>query len=465
MKKNKKNEVPLALAVLNSHCAAIDVGSTMMMVSYSDAQGKVHLLETDAFTESLHQLANTLEQAGVKTVAMEATGVYWIAVYQILEQRGFAVTLVNAKHFKNVDAQKTDVKDCQWLHQLHANGLLRASHIAPEVYRELRGYLHQRDILQNQKSDTLNRIHKVLTQMNVKVQHLISDIEGVAGMKLLQGIASGITDASRLLSLIDTNRLKANEEDLLKSLNGVYEQQYIIILQHSLKAFDFFKSEMKSYELHIENVLKKLLPYEQEVSNEIENKIVIDKKKGLVRKNQYSINIKEYLNHIIGIDLTQIDGIDEINALEILSVTGLNMNKWLSAEHFASWLNLSPRPKKSGGKVIGYDKRFTNNKATQAFRMAAQTMWQQKGPLGNLYRRLAAQKGSKKANKAVARKIAVIFYHMVKNKTEYNKDKLKVDTERQKAKKIRNLKVEAAKYGFSLNPKAIDIQPIRATSL
>ena len=184
-----------------------------------------------------------------------------------------------------------------------------------------------------------------------------------------------------------------------------------------------------------------------------------------MRKNQYSINVKEYLNHIVGVDLTKIDGIDEISALEILSVTGLNMNKWPSAEHFASWLNLSPRPKKSGGKIIGYEKRFTNNKATQSFRMAAQTMWQNKGPLGKLYRRLAAQKGSKKANKAVARKISIIFYHMVRNKEEYNKDKLMVDNERQKAKKIRILKVEAAKYGFSLSQNTIDSQPIRATSL
>lgn len=443
-KKLKKNQ-SLQLAVINPCCAAIDVGSMMMMVAYSDEQGNQYLLEVDAFTESLQTLATTLQQAGVTHVAMEATGVYWIVVYEILEQQGFRVTLVNAKHFKNVDAQKTDVKDCQWLHQLHANGLLRASHIAKEIYRELKSYLHERNILQKQKSDTLNRIHKLLTQMNIKVQHLISDIEGVSGMKLLRGIANGITDPVELLSLINADKLKAGKEDLIKSLQGIYKKQFVIILQNALKAYDFFKEQMRNYEILIEKVLKTMLPKDGDG-----NKPVIKNKTSYVRKNQYSINLKEYLKHIIGVDVIKIDGIDEISALEIISVTGLDMNKWPSAEHFVSWLTLSPRPKISGGKIIGHEKRFTNNKATQAFRMAAQSMWQNKGSLGHLYRRLSAQKGSKKANKAIARKLAVIFYHMVKNKTEYDKNKLQVNTERQRAKRISFLQKEAIKYGYVL---------------
>lgn len=445
MVKKAKSSEALQFAVINPCCAAIDVGSTLMMVSYSDEHGKQHLLEVNAFTESLQLLASTLQQAGVTHVAMEATGVYWIVVYEILEQQGFHVTLVNAQHFKNVDAQKTDVKDCQWLHQLHANGLLRASHIAPEVYRELKSYLHERTVLLKQKSDTLNRIHKLLTQMNIKVQHLISDIEGVSGMSLLRGIAEGITDAQELLSLIDVSKLKADKEDLVKSLKGIYKKQFVVILQHALKAYDFFKEQMVAYELLIEEVLKTLLPMDEDGY-----KPTIKKKKGYVRKNQYSINLKEYLNHIIGVDVTKIDGIDEINALDIISVTGIDMSKWRTAEHFSSWLKLAARPKKSGGKIIGHEKRFTNNKATQAFRMAAQTMWQNKGSLGHLYRRLSAQKGSKKAIKAIARKLSVIFYNMLKNKTEYDKSKLQVNTERQRAKRISYLQKEATKYGYVL---------------
>lgn len=450
MDKKSKAIESLQLAVIHPRSAAIDVGSMMMMVAYTDKDGNQNLLEVDAFTESLQHLAATLHKAGVTHIAMEATGVYWIVIYEILEQQGFQVTLVNARHFKNVDAQKTDVKDCQWLHQLHASGLLRASHIADEVYRELRSYLHERNLLQKQKSDTLNRIHKLLTQMNIKVQHLISDIEGVSGMKLLCGIASGITDAKELLALIDVHKLKAGEEDLLKSLQGIYKKQYVTILKNTLRSHDFFKAQMRAYEKLIEEVLNKMLP---EDGNG--NKAVIKSKTSYTRKNQYRINLKEYLKHIIGIDVTRIDGIDEISALEIIAVTGLNMSKWPSAEHFASWLNLSPRPKISGGKIIGYEKRPTNNNATQAFRMAAQTMWQNKGSLGHLYRRLSAQKGSKKSNKAIARKLAVIFYHMVKNKTEYNKNKLQVNTERQRAKRISFLNKEARKYGYVLQ-NAVD---------
>jgi transposase len=170
-------------------------------------------------------LAKTLLSAGVKEVAMEATGVYWMSLYEVLEQKGLRVILINPRHFKNVHAQKTDVKDCQWIQQLHAHGLLRASHIAPELFRELKGYLHERNVLQKQKSDTLNRIHRILTLMNIKVQHLISDIEGVTGMELLRAIASGIEEPEELLSLINTDRLKAGKEELLKSLRGIYKQQ------------------------------------------------------------------------------------------------------------------------------------------------------------------------------------------------------------------------------------------------
>lgn len=370
-----------------------------------------------------------------------------MAIYEVLDQEGLKVTLTNPRHFKNVAAQKTDVKDCQWLHQLHAHGLLRSSHIAPELYRELKTYIHERNVLQKMKSDTLNRIHKVLTQMNIKVQHVISDIEGVAGMKLLRGIASGITDPEKLLSLVNTFKLKATVNELLQSLKGLHKKQYTVVLQNQLEVFDFLKDQMKSYELLIEDVLKKMMP-----SDETGSLPEIKKKTSYTRKNEYSINLKAYLERILGVDVTGVDGLKEISVLEIISVTGIDMNKWRTQEHFTSWLNLSPRQKKSGGKLLGHEKRFTNNNATQAFRLAAQTMWQNKGPLGQLYKRLAVRKGSKKAIKAVARKLAVIFYKMVKEKCSYDKTKLEKNLEQQRARKIAMLMREASKYGYDLQP-------------
>lgn len=447
IKQNKQQKLQsLSLGIIYPQAAGLDVGSMNMVVSYPGADGVQTLKEYGAYTEDLHQMAKDLRAAGVTQVGMEATGVYWMAVYEVLEQYGFKATLVNARHYKNVDGQKTDVKDCQWLQQLHAHGLLRASHIAEEQYRELRTYIHERGVLQQQKADTLNRIHKVLTQMNIKFQHVISDIEGVAGMQVVERIAQGETCAETLLAGIKTKSLKTPKEELVKSLQGIFKLHYIIVLKNHLIAYHFYKKQMQAYEQLIEESLKKMLPENEPMD--------IEKKTTKARKNQYHFNLKQYLHKIVGVDLTQIDGLDENTVLTIIAVVGLNMHKWPTADHFTSWLNLAARPKKSGGKVLGHQKRFTNNPATQAFRMAAQTMWQQKGMLGSLYRRLSHTKGSKKAIKAVARRLAVIFYTMVKKQTHYDPKKVVIDEEKLRARKISRLQKEAEKLGCRLEVAA-----------
>ena len=446
MNKNQqsKQAATLQLGIIYPKAAGIDVGSMSMMVSYPGANGIQTVEEYGAYSENLHTMANRLKNCGITHVCMEATGVYWMAVYEILEQYGFNVTLVNARHYKNVDAQKTDVKDCQWLQQLHAHGLLRASHIAEEQYRELRTYIHERSVLQKNKSDTLNRIHKVLTQMNIKVQHIISDIEGVTGLQIVRRIAAGTTTPEKILEGLNIHKLKASKEDLEKSLTGVFKPWYIKVLKQHLTAYYFYKKQMLEYETEIEATLKTLLPARTEP-------IIIEKKTKKARKNQYHFNLKEYLHSIVGVDLTEIDGLDENTVLTIIAVVGLNMHKWPTADHFTSWLNLSARPKKSGGKTIGYQRRFSNNSATQAFRMAAQTMWQQKGTLGHLYRRLSHTKGTKKAIKAVARRLAVIFYNMVKKQTSYDPKIVALDEAKIRARKIARLQKEAEKLGCRID--------------
>jgi len=376
-KNKKKAGVPVGskkmerFGVIYPRSAGIDVGSMLMVVSYTDAQDVIHLAQFNGFTSSLYELAGLLQREKVEIVTMESTGSYWMALHRILELHGMKVVMINPSHFRNVSAQKTDINDAQWLHKLLTHGLLRESHIAPVFYQDLRHYIHEREIWQDQKSDTLNRIQNTLTRMNIKFQHLISDIEGVSGMKLLRMISSGISDPEKLLSCIDHKRLKASREDLLKSLEGDYRASLIHILIHNLKAYDFFKEQMLSYELHIEQTLKSLAP-----------EIISTKKKGMVRKNQYHINLKDYLLAILGVDLTDVEGLDEIGLLTILAVTGPDMSKWPTAGHFTSWLNLSPRPKITGGKLVGYEKRITHNPATQAFRLAANCLWQSKGPSG-----------------------------------------------------------------------------------
>jgi hypothetical protein len=206
--KKQQNEQSLHFGIIYPQAAGLDVGSMNMVVSYPSAENVQTVKEYHAYTEDLKLMARELKQAGVTHVAMEATGVYWMAVYEILEQQGFNVTLINARHYKNVAGQKTDVKDCQWIQQLHAHGLLRASHIAKEQYRELRIYIHERNVLQDQKADTLNRMHKVLTQMNIKFQHVISDIEGVTGMQVVRRIADGITGVEDLLAGVKNREIE-----------------------------------------------------------------------------------------------------------------------------------------------------------------------------------------------------------------------------------------------------------------
>jgi transposase len=444
-KEKKAESTVKQLAIIRPHCGAIDVGSMRMMVSYQDSQGKQKIIEFLAYTSDLHELVDLLKKEGVDHIAMEATGSYWICLHDFLVSAGINVLLVNARHFKNVDAQKTDVKDAQWLHQLNAHGLLRGSHIAPEEYRELRSYIDERGRFQDSKSETLNRIHKVLTLMNVKLQHIISDIEGVSGMNIIRKISQRITNPEELLRDINISQLKASKEELVKSLEGKFKPHLIEILNLQLNTYDFYKKQMRVCEVLIEDLLNKLVPFDENG-----NKIKISSKKSYSRKNQYSFNLKEYLTRIVGTDLTEIDGIDESTVLTIISIVGIDVSKWKTAEHFVSWLNLTPRIKKSGGKIIGHQQRFTNNAATQALRLAARSLWNNKGNLGKLYRRLAATKGSSKAIKALARRLAVIIYHMIKKNSKYEPYKTCMDEDRYKIQKLKRLTKEAEKLGYNL---------------
>lgn len=441
MRQKQQNNPALQLGIIHHHAAGIDVGSMNMMVSYTAKDGSHLVKEYDAFTDDLRTLASDLKEAGITHVGMEATGVYWMAVYELLEAQGLTVTLVNARNYRNVAGHKTDVQDCQWLHQLHAHGLLRQSHIADEDYRELRTYLHERRLLLEQKSNTLNRIAKVLTQMNIKVQHLISDIEGVIGSQIISRIAAGISCPEALLKDLDIKKLKATRVELEKSLTGNFKPHYVTVLKNHLEICKFYKERMLVYEGYIESVLARLLPSDSKP---------VGIKKTKARKGQYHFNVREYLEKIAGVDLTKVPGLDENAVLSILAIVGLNMHKWPTGDHFVSWLNLSARPRKSGGKVIGHQKRFNGNPASQAFRMAAQTMWQHKGTLGHLYRRLSATKGSKKAIKAIARRLALIFYNMLKKQVDFDPKKVALDEERIKEKKLARLKKEAEKLGYKI---------------
>jgi transposase len=447
MEKISTNGAINGLPVINPHAAGIDVGSIEMVISYTNASGQQCVCKTGAFTQDLKELVEVLLQDGVTDVAMEATGEYWKSLYEMLEDAGINMTVINPSHYKNSANLKTDENDSQWIHQYHSCGILRHSHIATESYRELRSYLHERSVVQNQKSETLSRIQRLLTVMNIKLQHYVSDIEGSGAMKVLRAIASGVQDAPTLVNLMHVERFKAGRENLEASLEGNYKPHLVTLLRMKLEEYDFFVSQMKKYEGCIEAVLQRIeasviLP---------EAEPEIKKKHKYTRKNQYGIDIKGHLEHILGIDLTAVEGFDEKVLLDILSITGADMGKWPTAQHFVSWLNLSPRRQKTGGKYIGNQTRRTGNPATQALRMSAQSIGaKSKGPLGILYRRLSATKGSKTAIKAVARKLGILFYTLVKNRAAYDFQMAAERVKKQTDREVRRLHKMARKLGYDV---------------
>jgi len=450
------------LPVVNLHAAGIDVGSTVMSIAYTDKQGNLCLCRTGCFTSELHEVVNLLREEEVTDAAMEATGVYWMSLYEMLEDAGIRLTLINPGHYKKPDP-KTDDNDSLWIHQYHSCGILRNSHIADDDYRELRNYIHERGSVQKQKSETLTRIQQILTRMNIKLQHLISDIECSGSMSVLRAIASGITDAEKLVDLMHAERFKAARKDLVASLNGMYKKDLVVLLKMKLQEYDFFVNQMKNYEIHIESTLKKIseksntpeLTENNATSSEPDSVSKSPNKSPKSRKNQYSFNACQYLKKILGTDLTKAAGMDEKMLLDVISVTGSDMSKWATAKHFTSWLNLSPRRRQSGGKYIGNEHRKTSNPATQAFRISAHAIGiKGKGYLGELYRKLSVKKGAKTATKAVARKIAVSFYTLVKNHVEYDPQVIEQRIKKQEENKLRQLKVMAKKMGYSIQKVA-----------
>jgi hypothetical protein len=444
------------LPVVNKHTAGIDVGSMLMSVAFTNSKEEELLFETSGYTNDLQELVSVLKNEGVTDVAMESTGPYWYNLYDLLERAEMEVTLINPGHYKTRAIQKTDIKDCQWIHQYHACGILRESHIATEDFRDLRDYIHERNKVQTQKSNTLNSIQYILTKMNVKLQHIISDIEGVGGMLLLNAIASGESNPKKLVAMINLSQYKSSEQDFLEALNGFYLPKFVNLLKMKLEEYEFYKSQMLRYETYIEEILIRMTPAKvsetpAEVSEQKKSK---PQKKKYVRKNQYNMDVKGYLQKILGVDLTKVEGLDEKVLMDIISVTGKDMSKWPTAQHFVSYLRLAPRPRISGGKKLGHENNSTANPATQGFYRGGHSLANSTGYFGNLYRSICIKKGKNTANKVIARKLAVLFYTLVKNQTPYDTTFRTEREKEMKEKKLAKIKKEADKLGYSLEKKS-----------
>lgn len=441
---SREQRLQAQLERLNWDAAGIDIGATSHYVAVPADRDEQPVREFSAFTADLERLADWLQQCGIRTVAMESTGVYWIPLFELLEHRGFEVLLVNAHHVKNVPGRKTDVLDCQWLQELHTFGLLRGAFRPDEPMCVLRAYLRQRANLVRYAGMHIQHMQKALNQMNLHLHHVVSDITGVTGLTIIRAILAGERDPQVLAQHRD-RRCRQSVETIANALHGSWRKEHLFALRQAVELFDFYQQQLAQCDAEIARVLAHLAPATDQDAPPAVRVQKID------RNTPRIDGLREQLFRLVGVDLTRIDGLNPHSVLKILSEIGTDMSRWPSAKHFCSWLGLSPGNKVSGGKRIGKAKTTPSaNRAAAALRMAAQGLSNAHSALGGYLRRQKARLGSPKAITATAHKLASILYSMIANKREYDPPEVNYYDVQYRQRVLANLKRRADQLGFDL---------------
>jgi len=447
MQKNTiASAIPKHLEHINLWAAGIDIGSTSHFVAVPEGCADKTVREFKTFTTGLNELADWLTQCGIKTVAMESTGVYWIPIFELLEARGFDVKLVDSRQTKNVSGRKTDVLDCQWIQQLHTYGLLNAAFRPTGDVCELRAYVRQRSMLIESASRYIHQMQKALTQMNIQLHHVIKDITGETGMKIIRAIIAGEKDPN-VLAKNRHPRCKNSVEDIKAALTGNYRAEHLFCLKQSLELYDIFQEKIQACDHAIEEKMAKFVTDPRAI-NITESELNPNKKQ--TNKNSPNFNLGKELYRLAGVDLLAIPGVNTVTALQILSEIGFDMTRWKNAKQFASWLGLCPGNKISGGKILSSKTKPSNNRAAATLRMAASTLYRSPTALGAYLRRLKSRKGPMKAITATAHKLAKIIYNMLRYGAEYMETGQAYYEEQYRDRKIKNLKKQAMELGLNL---------------
>ena len=404
---SRRESLPAELSRVNFGAAGVDVGAGSHFVAVPENSCERSVREFAAFTADLYRLADWLAECGVETVAMESTGVYWILLFGVLEERGFQVMLVDPRRIKNVPGRKSDVLDCQWLQQLHTYGLLSAAFRPDGEVRRLRSYLRQRVMLVQYASHHIQHMQKALTQMNVKLHHVISDITGKTGLDIIEAIVGGQRDPRQLAQFRDP-RTKADEETIALSLEGHWQEEHIFELSQALELYRTYQARIAECDREIAVQLQRF-----EDRSDSEPPAANGKKRN--QKNAPRFDVQGQLYRMTGVDLTRIDGVDAYTALKVISEIGADMTKWPSAKHFASWLGLSPNNRITGGRVMSSKTKASGNRAAAALRLAANALHRSNSALGAFLRRKKAHLGAPKAITATAHKLARLIYSMLRH--------------------------------------------------
>lgn len=447
------------LTIVHSNAGGIDVGNESHFVAVPPDRDANPVQEFGCWTADLKRMAAWLTACRIDTVAMQATGVYSIPLYDILTTQGIQVVLVNAQHTKNVPGRKSDVQECQWLMKLHTYGLLRDSFRLQERMEGVRTIWRLRDRHVKEASRAVQHMQKSLTKMNIQLANVISDITGVSGQAIIAAILKGERDPWKLADL-KHEMVKASREEVARSLEGNWRDDLIFELRQAVDSYHFAHQQMRDCDRQLESFLASLPARTLERPSQLGEGLaaaIPEKKKARkapkARRNEPTINLKAELKRICGVDLTSIDGIDVITAQTILSEIGTDMSGFPTENHFASWLGLTPSKDISGGKIIGPGKRKVQNRVAMGLRMAATTLLNSKTYLGGRYRHLRTQLPSHAAAiKAMARYLAVLVYRLLTRGEAWVDRGAAMFEKRRSERELASLNSKARAKGFKLVP-------------
>lgn len=422
--------------------AGIDVGSCQFFVGTDDMEVK----SFDTFTSGCHQLTEYLQQKKITSVAMEATGVYWIALHDMLKSAGIEVVVVNGRHVKHVPGRKTDVQDCLWIKELHSYGLLRKSFIPQADVIELRHYMRIRGKDIENKVATVQRMDKALVMMNIRLSSVISAIQSVSAMKIISAILAGERNADTLFSLCDVRIQKNKKEQMLKSLEGFYKEEQLFALQHAYDEYSFYEKKIMDCDKKIEEVLKRTVVGKEEPPCEPSYKRVYHHRPAVEDLDKIAIQLYN------GKDLSILPALTCYSVLKFYSVVGSDFSNWHNEKAFTAYLGLAPS-KYQSGKSRRYKKIKVNTEGGQILKECVQPLLRSKhNALGAFGKRLSARRGPAVAIKAMARKLAEWIYKIVTKGLEFVNNGIKQYEEKHKKEKIKWLQKQAKELNLSLTP-------------
>ena len=443
-RRTKKVRLPASLKQVNLDAAGIDIGASEHYVAVPEDRDEQAVRCFTTFTMDLYAIAAWLESCEITTVAMESTGVYWMPLMEVLEERGFEVLLVDPHKLKNVSGRKTDVLDCQWIQQLHTYGLLSGAFRPSEEICALRSYVRQRQMLIRRAAEHVQHMQKALTQMNVKLKQVLSNVTGKTGMQIIRAILEGERDPATLAAFRD-GRCRKDEATIAKALEGHWRDEHLFALRQAVELYDIYQEKIAACDHELEAHLSTF-------SDGTEGLAPLEKKPKSKASHPLAFDGYSELYRVAGVDLTDVPGLDAPSVLTILSEIGLDMTRWRNPKAFGSWLGLCPGSKISGGKLLSSRSKACANRAAVAFRLAAYGLQHSKSYLGAFCRRMKARMGPAKAITATAHKLARIVYAMLLTRTSYVEKGVEFYEQEYRGRRVARLKRNARDLGFQLIP-------------